>query len=70
MNTPSYNLNTVAYNINTVQKAFDFQAETGLIAAAVSNLVGIQDYHSGEHPRSLFTLNGHKGRVNAVRWIG
>jgi WD40 repeat protein len=47
----------------------DFQPDTKLIAGSVANLIGIQDYHSTSHPRSLFTLKSHSGRVNAVKWL-
>jgi hypothetical protein len=71
-NTPcSVKLDSLAYNYNTVFKAFDFNPENGLVACAVANLIGIQDYTKDEkNPQALFTLKGHTGRVNAVRWLG
>lgn len=57
------------HNFNTVFRAFDFNHENGLVCCAVANLVAIQDYYSGA-PRTLFTLKGHQGRVNAVQWLG
>ena len=58
----------IATNLNTVFKAFDFEPNTGLVAYASANLVCLLD-QSSEHPRVLFTLNEHKDRVNAVRWL-
>ena len=57
------------YNFNTVFCSTDFQQSIKLVAGAVANLVGIQDYHSASQPRALFTLRSHSGRVNAVKWL-
>ena len=62
---------SIATNLNTVFGAFDFQASNGLIAYASANLVCILDQFNqgGKYPKILFTLKGHKERVNTVKWL-
>ena len=58
---------SIATNLNTVFGAFDYSAENDLIAYASANLICIMTLE--KQPKVLFTLNGHKDRVNSVRWL-
>jgi len=66
----------IAANTNTVLRALDFNTKFKLVAYAAANAILIMDpyfkpksHGSRQVPKVLFTLSGHKERVNGVQWL-
>lgn len=61
----------IAANCNTVINALEYNKDIKLIAYAAANSVLILDpYHiNNSIPKVIFSLRGHKDRINAVQWL-
>ena len=66
LNLPEFKLKSISSNTNTVLNAIDYKKDSDILAFAASNIIHI---YSISKVKTFLTLQGHKERVNSVKFL-